>query len=216
MRIPGGSWPGCSWCWDYWSVDEIDDGRIELGQVGRYVDGIHDLGGKHGFGSVNPQSDEPVFHARWEARVFAMNLQLGGNLDRSRHAIERIDPISYLADTYYGRWLGGLETRLVEDDVLSQSEISDRAQMLGAGRNDRVAARPNPSQTRRPDHQSSAPALATAERTLETLPRRFIDESECNQAHRRALHTRSIHPSVQCTKIQCPIATFGVICERYQ
>jgi len=135
------------------------------------VDGIHDLGGKHGFGSVNPQSDEPVFHARWEARVFAMNLQLGGNLDRSRHAIERIDPISYLADTYYGRWLGGLETRLVEDDVLSQSEISDRAQMLGAGRNDRVAARPKPSQTRRSDHQSSAPALATAERTLETFPR---------------------------------------------
>ena len=107
------------------------------------MDGIHDLGGKHGFGAVNPEANEPVFHERWEARVFAMYLQLGGNLDRSRHAIERIDPISYLADTYYGRWLGGLETRLVEDGVLSQSEITERARER----------------------------LGTAERPLETSPR---------------------------------------------
>ena len=135
------------------------------------MDGIQDLGGKHGFGSVNPESDEPVFHARWEARVFAMSLQLGGNLDRSRHAIERIDPISYLADSYYGRWLGGLETRLVEGGVLSQAEISERAQALGASPNDRVAARPKPSQQYRHDYQSATPPTSTAERPLETLPR---------------------------------------------
>ena len=135
------------------------------------MDGIHDLGGKHGFGAVNPEPNEPVFHERWEARVFAMYLQLGGNLDRSRHAIERIDPISYLADTYYGRWLGGLETRLVEDGVLSQSEITEKAQALGARLDDRVAARPSFTRDHLPDEKPSTDRFATAERSLETSPR---------------------------------------------
>lgn len=135
------------------------------------MDGIHDLGGKHGFGAVNPEANEPVFHERWEARVFAMYLQLGGNLDRSRHAIERIDPISYLADTYYGRWLGGLETRLVEDGVLSQSEINERARVLGAHSDDRVAARPGFTRGHLPDEKQSPDRLGTAEWPLETSPR---------------------------------------------
>ena len=38
------------------------------------MDGIHDLGGKQGFGTVVRETDEPVFHARWESRVFGLNL----------------------------------------------------------------------------------------------------------------------------------------------
>ena len=140
------------------------------------MDGIHDLGGKHGFGAVNPEANELVFRERWEARVFAMYLQLGGNLDRSRHAIERIDPISYLADTYYGRWLGGLETRLVEDGVLSQSEITERARVLGARPDDRVAARPSFTRGHLPDEKQSPDRLGTAERPLETSPRFALDD----------------------------------------
>lgn len=41
------------------------------------------------------------------------------NTDRFRHGVERIDPVSYLADGYYGRWLGGIETLLVEAGALS-------------------------------------------------------------------------------------------------
>src|SRR5438046_882881 len=33
---------------------------------------IHDMGGMHGFGPVEPEADEPVFHADWEKRVLAM------------------------------------------------------------------------------------------------------------------------------------------------
>ncbi len=135
------------------------------------MDGIHDLGGKHGFGAVSPELNEPVFHEDWEARVFALVLQLGGNLDRSRHAIERIDPISYLADTYYGRWLGGLETRLVEDGALSQSEITERARKLGADVNDRVAARPRDTGDQSSEKETSTVGFATAQRPLKTSPR---------------------------------------------
>ncbi len=111
------------------------------------MDGIHDLGGKHGHGKVEIEGNEPTFHGRWEAAVFAMN-RLGrtvgawNNTDMFRHAVERIDPVAYLSHGYYGRWLGGIETLLVEAGVISQREISDRALTMGAQPDDRVAARP--------------------------------------------------------------------------
>lgn len=82
------------------------------------MDGIHDLGGRHGFGHGLEDRDEEVFHAAWEPRIFAMaSLLLGAgcfNVDAFRHAIERVDPVAYLADGYYGRWLAAVET-LVRD-----------------------------------------------------------------------------------------------------
>ena len=77
------------------------------------MNGVHDLGGRHGFGRVVAERDEPVFHAAWEGRVFgAVSLMLAAglaNVDRFRHAIERLDPVYYLSAGYYGRWLGALE-----------------------------------------------------------------------------------------------------------
>jgi nitrile hydratase len=111
------------------------------------MDGIHDLGGKHGFGQVERETDEPVFHAKWEAKVFTFMLAGGAagawlNSDRFRHNIERINPISYLNDGYYGRWLGGIETGLVEAGVLDSAEIQFRYRELGGSDSDRIAARP--------------------------------------------------------------------------
>ena len=36
------------------------------------MNGVHDMGGMHGFGKVEPEPNEPVFHAPWEGRVLAM------------------------------------------------------------------------------------------------------------------------------------------------
>ncbi len=35
------------------------------------MNGIHDMGGMHGFGPVTVEEGEPVFHAPWERTVFA-------------------------------------------------------------------------------------------------------------------------------------------------
>lgn len=110
------------------------------------MNGIHDLGGCHGFGPVEVEQDEPAFHAHWEASVFAMMFAAGragatGNADRFRHAIERIDPAAYLEDGYYGRWLGGLETLFVEAGLISRAELDGRARALGAAPSARVASR---------------------------------------------------------------------------
>jgi nitrile hydratase beta subunit len=114
------------------------------------MDGIHDLGGKQGFGPVEREENEPVFHERWEAGVFtmtggAMLAGVIGNQDQFRHAIERIDPVAYLTHTYYGRWLGGLETLLVEAGVIRTTDLDERVAVRGGDPADLIAARPNPA-----------------------------------------------------------------------
>ena len=77
------------------------------------MDGVHDMGGMHGFGPVQPEENEPVFHAAWEGRVLAINRAMGfsrtWNGDLSRFAKEVLPPDVYLASSYYQRWALGLE-----------------------------------------------------------------------------------------------------------
>jgi nitrile hydratase subunit beta len=91
------------------------------------VNGIHDLGGMHGFGPVDAEENEPVFHHEWEARAFALNLAAGflgrWNIDMGRYAREHMPPAEYLATTYYEHWLYGLERLLVEKNLITAKEL---------------------------------------------------------------------------------------------
>jgi nitrile hydratase subunit beta len=75
---------------------------------------VNDVGGQSGFGPVTVESDEPPFHADWEARVYALNVAMLRrgvyNLDQFRDAIERMPPAEYLAASYYERWLAAVES----------------------------------------------------------------------------------------------------------
>jgi nitrile hydratase len=94
------------------------------------MNGVHDLGGMHGFGPVVLEPDEPVFHAPWERRVFALTLAMGAwgrwNLDMSRHAREQMPPAEYLATSYYEHWLYGLELLLEGHGFLARAETDRR------------------------------------------------------------------------------------------
>jgi nitrile hydratase len=95
------------------------------------MDGIHDLGGKQGFGTVRYTLDAPTFHAPWEVRVnalysFAVKLGLF-NMDEYRHAIERMEPRHYLTASYYERSLTGLATLCIEKGVFTREELERRA-----------------------------------------------------------------------------------------
>jgi nitrile hydratase len=94
------------------------------------MNGIHDMGGLHGFGTVNPEPDEPVFHARWEGRVFALTQVLDTlaiyNLDEHRHEIELMPAADYLRDGYYGRWLFAMESILNRKNILRRGEVDAR------------------------------------------------------------------------------------------
>ena len=94
------------------------------------MDGVHDLGGMQGFGPVEREEDEPVFHAAWEAAVLAMQRAGGSrglfNIDEFRHGIERMAPAHYLRATYYEKWLDGVIRLLVEKGVVGPAELAER------------------------------------------------------------------------------------------
>jgi len=101
------------------------------------MNGIHDMGGMHGLGPVNPDPNEVIFRADWERRVFGLFVAVFAaghmNVDEFRHAIERMDAVDYLDSTYYQHWLHSLETLLRERGVVSDDDISKRMTELSGG-----------------------------------------------------------------------------------
>jgi nitrile hydratase subunit beta len=69
------------------------------------VNGIHDMGGMHGMGPIKPEKNEPVFHAAWEGRAFALSMAVDGDwpYGADRYQIELIPPEEYLRQNYCGR-----------------------------------------------------------------------------------------------------------------
>ncbi len=70
------------------------------------MDGIHDLGGMAGFGEVDHEGDEPVFHEPRQATAYALPMAAAGpmpnhNSDEYSHSIERMDPQQYLSVHYF-------------------------------------------------------------------------------------------------------------------
>jgi len=102
------------------------------------MNGIHDMGGMQDMGPIKYEKNEPVFHAEWEARVFAMFLAAGAwhkwNLDAFRHTREVLPPDDYLRMSYYEQWLSGLLDLLVRSGLVTTAEIQSGAPAPGAGR----------------------------------------------------------------------------------
>ena len=95
------------------------------------MDGMHDLGGKQGFGPVRFTENAQAFHARWEVRantLYGFAVRQGiFNMDEYRHAIERMEPRHYLTASYYERSLTSLATLCVEKGVVTREELEQRA-----------------------------------------------------------------------------------------
>lgn len=92
------------------------------------MNSVHDMGGMHDMGPIAPEPDEPVFHAPWEARMFALASATRGwgkwNIDQSRHAREAMPPARYLASSYYEIWLYGYIELLVGSGLVTREELA--------------------------------------------------------------------------------------------
>ncbi|MBM3643979.1 MAG: nitrile hydratase subunit beta [Alphaproteobacteria bacterium] len=95
------------------------------------MDGVHDMGGRQGFGRVRHKPKAETFHAPWEKRVnalYSLAVKHGiYNMDEYRHAIERMEPRHYLSASYYERSLTSLATLCIEKGVFTQDELERRA-----------------------------------------------------------------------------------------
>jgi nitrile hydratase len=100
------------------------------------MNGVHDLGGMDGFGPIEREENEPVFHAPWEGRMYALNMACGAlgkwNLDRLRYKRELLSPQEYVTLSYYESWIVRLENMLVETGLLTREELDRRLAELKA------------------------------------------------------------------------------------
>jgi nitrile hydratase beta subunit len=92
------------------------------------MDGVHDMGGMHGFGKVEAEQDEPVFHADWEARTQALYRAMSYAgvwvIDQARFTREQLPPAVYLGSSYYKKWELGMEQQLADLGLAGPDELA--------------------------------------------------------------------------------------------
>ena len=89
------------------------------------MNGIHDMGGMQDMGPIRPEKDEPVFHAAWEGRAFALDMAVDGDWTGAaeRYQIESIPPADYQRTSYYEKWVTSLVELMVATGLVTRAEI---------------------------------------------------------------------------------------------
>lgn len=100
------------------------------------MNGVHDMGGLQCFGPIELEADEPLFHAPWERKAFALTLAMGTggrwNIDMARATRESLPPAEYLATPYYGIWLEALERLIRRTGLVSEQELAEGRALVPA------------------------------------------------------------------------------------
>ena len=158
------------------------------------MNGIHDMGGLHGFGKVEIEPNEPVFHGRWEGRVYAMTQVLDTkgiyNLDEHRHEIELMDAAAYLTDGYYGRWLFAMERILTRKGIIRADEVDDRVADL------KEKKQPRPVRTKErnwPLREEQKIPWGAWRKDVAVSPKFQVGDRVTVKNHQPAGHTRLTH-----------------------
>jgi nitrile hydratase len=154
------------------------------------LDGIHDLGGMHGFGPVDADPAERGFHAWWEPHVVACVYAGTGwplfSIDEFRHSRERLPALRYLEASYFEQWLDSACQLLVEKGVITRGELEDRVRFFA----ERPDGQPGDALVPREPPPRDGVASATFRRAMADPPRfRPGDQVVTRNAH-PAGHTR--------------------------
>ncbi len=98
------------------------------------MDGIHDVGGMHGFGPATWPGADAALPNDWDARAFALAVASAPRSTHAfRHTIEQIGHARYLQASYYEKWLYEAEQALVETGALTHEEVDAWAARLAGG-----------------------------------------------------------------------------------
>lgn len=151
------------------------------------MDGIHDLGGRQGFGPVDTDEKEEAFHSDWEARAYAiiraMRKAPDWTIDKFRFTREQIEPVDYLTRPYYDQWLQSYAALMVGSRVASVEEIASGHSMSGPAD---LGPPPGPDRVAR----ERTKARATFERPGSQPPAFSVGNSVQTKSHGSSGHTR--------------------------
>jgi len=99
------------------------------------MDGIHDLGGKQGYGPIEVDFDHEPFHHDWEGREWGIAQSArtpGITIDWWRHCRELILPEDYLSRPYFDSWAQTDFATYIEAGWMTLQDIGNSA-AAGAG-----------------------------------------------------------------------------------
>lgn len=110
------------------------------------MDGVHDLGGKQGFGPITATDADPAFPEVWEGRAYGLVQSVGdpgSTIDWFRHIVELMPPDAYLTEPYFQKWQYVQIIELVQAGTLTLDEVlshkaSEREQTVKTRDVDRV------------------------------------------------------------------------------
>jgi len=115
------------------------------------MNGIHDMGGMHGFGKVLHEDDEPVFHETWEGRVMGIRRSLVKHdiykPFNFRFSVESLSPAEYLSSSYYERHLRATENAAITKGLITREEMDDRMEYFRQNPDALPARREDPKES---------------------------------------------------------------------
>jgi nitrile hydratase len=152
------------------------------------VDGMHDLGGMHGFGPVRTPDGDLAYHESWELRAQFIGLLSKVSGGTMRPNIEQLSPAEYLASSYYVRWLAAAEQLHLRVGAVTESELEGWRQRFEDDPDLPVPRHENPELARR------VVAMLSAGNPLPKAASPLFDAGE-------SVVVRRIHPE---THHRCP------------
>lgn len=90
------------------------------------MDGVHDLGGKQGFGPIDVEGGDAQFHHDWERRMWGMaraGILSNLTIDWFRHGLERMIPADYLSKAYFDKWCANYMMIYVDNEQATMDEV---------------------------------------------------------------------------------------------
>lgn len=92
------------------------------------MDGVHDLGGKEGFGPIDRAHEHDPYHGDHDARAYGLAMSIRATraypIDWFRHVRELIEPVDYLTRPYFDQWLQTAVTLAVDAGDVSLDELT--------------------------------------------------------------------------------------------
>ena len=99
------------------------------------MNGVHDMGGQQGYGPVQIEANEPLFHGEWERRALGVTVAMGAsglwNIDLARSARESLPPLDYVQGPYYAIWTKALQKLLIERGLITEQELAQDVTAAG-------------------------------------------------------------------------------------